>query len=79
MGYLGPGQEGEFITLYVLACVLLAFIYVSWVTNPVDLSPAYTGFITCVSETGSMWVAIVVPILVEYITKDVSMPSYRGT
>ena len=59
--------------LYLLTCILTAFIYLSWITNPVDLSPAYTGFITSICETGSMWIAIVVPIVVENLTKDVSI------
>ena len=71
--FLGPGQESEFVVLYLLTCILTAFIYLSWITNPVDLSPAYTGFITSICETGSMWIAIVVPIVVENLTKDVSI------
>ncbi|KAL8569690.1 hypothetical protein ACOMHN_005807 [Nucella lapillus] len=70
LGYLGPQQQEAFIVLYVLTFLLFAFIYMSWVTNPVDLSPVYTGFIASVSETGAMWVAIVAPIMVENMTKD---------
>ncbi|KAK7093231.1 hypothetical protein V1264_007021 [Littorina saxatilis] len=70
LSHLGPGDVVWFVVLYVLACCLLAFIYTSWITNPVDLSPAYTGFITSLCETASMWIAIVVPIIVENITSD---------
>ncbi|KAK7501875.1 hypothetical protein BaRGS_00006961 [Batillaria attramentaria] len=76
-GFLQPGQEALYIILYVLACILMAFSYVSWITNPVDLSPAYTGFIASVCETGAMWIAIAVPILIENITKDKTAEEWR--
>nr|KAG5710040.1 hypothetical protein BaRGS_030116 [Batillaria attramentaria] len=74
---LTPGQEALYIILYVLACILMAFAYVSWITNPVDLSPAYTGFIASVCETGAMWIAIAVPILIENITKHKTAEEWR--
>lgn len=72
MGYLRPGQEALFIVLYLLSCIFLAASYVAWVTNPLDLAPAYAGLIASVCEIGAMWLAIVVPIIVEQITVDVS-------
>ncbi|PVD35374.1 hypothetical protein C0Q70_02335 [Pomacea canaliculata] len=72
MGYLRPGQEALFIVLYLLSCIFLAASYVAWVTNPLDLAPAYAGLIASVCEIGAMWLAIVVPIIVEQITVDKS-------
>ncbi|XP_012941515.1 sialin [Aplysia californica] len=66
--FLPEGSTAAAAVLNTIAATALSFSYVSWMANPVDLAPAYTGFIVGVCEVGAVWVAIVVPIFFDSIT-----------
>ncbi|XP_059142084.1 sialin-like [Physella acuta] len=77
MGFLPEGSTAASFVLNTVGAMALGFCYVSWMANPVDLAPAYTGFIVGVCEVGAVWVAIVVPILVDTITEDKSRETWQ--
>ncbi|CAL1531030.1 unnamed protein product [Lymnaea stagnalis] len=77
MGFLPEGSVGGAFGLNFVGAMALGFAYVSWMANPVDLAPAYTGFIVGVCEVGAVWVGIVVPIVVETITDDKSREKWQ--
>ncbi|KAH9495485.1 hypothetical protein Btru_012968 [Bulinus truncatus] len=77
LGFLPEGYTAVAFVLNVVAATALGFAYVAWMANPVDLAPAYTGFIVGVCEVGAVWVAIVVPILIETITADKSREKWQ--
>ncbi|XP_055865016.1 sialin-like [Biomphalaria glabrata] len=77
LGFLPEGYTAVAFVLNVIGDTALGFAYVAWMANPVDLAPAYTGFIVGICEVGAVWVAIVVPILVDTITADKSREKWQ--
>ena len=71
--YLPEGCVPGAVLLQCVGAMSLAFIYMSWIANPVDLAPAYTGFIVGVCEVGACWVSIAVPIFFDAVTTNVSI------
>ncbi|CAG5123936.1 unnamed protein product [Candidula unifasciata] len=70
LGFLPQESTAAAFVLNLLGAMCMGFSYVSWMANPVDLAPAYTGFIVGVCEIGAIWVGIAVPIVFDEITLD---------
>nr|KAG5710041.1 hypothetical protein BaRGS_030117 [Batillaria attramentaria] len=68
---LQPGDEAQYIALFFFKTIAQAFCHASWVTNPVDLAPAYTALITAVCETCVMCLGVVTPLVIDILTPDV--------
>ncbi|KAK7501876.1 hypothetical protein BaRGS_00006962 [Batillaria attramentaria] len=73
---LQPGDEAQYIALFFFKTIAQAFCHASWVTNPVDLAPAYTALITAVCETCVMCLGVVTPLVIDILTPDNSQQQW---